>query len=302
MNSSEILSYRSNGKLLISGEYFVLDGALALAVPSRYGQRMNVAEGKDSLSWSSYTVNKDLWFEAKFDYDFNVIESSNLEIATTLKNMLVVASYLNDNFKEKAKNKNVELFLEFPQDWGLGSSSTLINNIAQWAGVDPFMLQQESFPGSGYDIACAFNNVPIIYSILNKEVTYTSTSFYPPFYKNIFFVHLNKKQSSREAIEAYRKKNFEGDLIDEVSEYSHKFSSCKDVDEFKRLIAQHEKLVSSVIGIKTVKEDLFPDFYGSIKSLGAWGGDFVMAVGDNVESYFSKKGYTTIIPFENMVL
>jgi len=31
-------SFYSNGKLLITGEYLVLDGAKALALPTKYGQ------------------------------------------------------------------------------------------------------------------------------------------------------------------------------------------------------------------------------------------------------------------------
>ena len=36
--------FRANGKLLLSGEYFVLDGALSLGLPTRLGQRMTVEE------------------------------------------------------------------------------------------------------------------------------------------------------------------------------------------------------------------------------------------------------------------
>ena len=38
----ETLSFRSNGKLLLSGEYLVLFGAEALAIPLRYGQTLDI--------------------------------------------------------------------------------------------------------------------------------------------------------------------------------------------------------------------------------------------------------------------
>ena len=42
---------------------------------------------------------------------------------------------------------------------------------------------------------------------------------------------------------------------------------------------------------------------GTIKSLGAWGGDFVLATGDEeAQKYFKRKGYKTIIPFQDMIL
>ena len=35
-------TYRANGKLLLTGEYLVLKGALALALPTKLGQTMTV--------------------------------------------------------------------------------------------------------------------------------------------------------------------------------------------------------------------------------------------------------------------
>jgi hypothetical protein len=48
---------------------------------------------------------------------------------------------------------------------------------------------------------------------------------------------------------------------------------------------------------------LFPDFKGIVKSLGAWGGDFVMVLSkQNPKEYFIEKGYTTILSYDEMVL
>jgi len=41
--------YYSRGKLLITGEYFVLEGATAFAVPLRFGQSMAVDYLDDNL-------------------------------------------------------------------------------------------------------------------------------------------------------------------------------------------------------------------------------------------------------------
>ena len=55
--------FYSHGKLLISGEYAVLDGALALAVPTRFGQHMSVRENNSGiLSWTSLDENGNAWF------------------------------------------------------------------------------------------------------------------------------------------------------------------------------------------------------------------------------------------------
>ena len=45
-------NYYSNGKLLLTGEYVVLDGALSLAIPTRYGQSLTIEPINDSkLIW-----------------------------------------------------------------------------------------------------------------------------------------------------------------------------------------------------------------------------------------------------------
>ena len=66
---------------------------------------------------------------------------------------------------------------------------------------------------------------------------------------------------------------------------------------------EHEALLSSILKIEPVKQRLFPDFFGMMKSLGAWGGDFVLATGDDKTiSYFKSKGYPTVIPYSKMIL
>ena len=75
------------------------------------------------------------------------------------------------------------------------------------------------------------------------------------------------------------------------------------LSEFEKLIQEHEKIISSIIELPTVKERLFPDYFGTLKSLGAWGGDFILATGDkNTPHYFKAKGYTTILRYSDMVL
>ncbi|MCK5907194.1 MAG: GHMP kinase [Flavobacteriales bacterium] len=298
------LHFRSNGKLLITSEYLVLDGAEALALPTKKGQTLTVEKVRDNnIQWKSFSVDGSVWFECELDNNFEIISSTDTSVANTLTVFLKVSAMMNPNFVVETKGVDVETHLEFDQSWGLGSSSTLISNIAQWAKVDPFLLQQETFPGSGYDIACALSKSPIIYRIYNKEVSYLTTNFTPSFYDQIFFIHLNKKQNSRDGINKYKESKSDiSSAVKTASSFADKFNNCRDLGEFRKLMAQHELLISEIIGEVPVKQKLFPDFKGSIKSLGAWGGDFVMAVGHNTESYFKSKGYKTIIPFKEMVL
>ena len=74
---------------MISGEYFVLDGALALAIPTRLGQSMSVKPvqgSKPVLAWSSYDVEGNSWFEASFTLPgLEVIHTLDKSVAANLQ-------------------------------------------------------------------------------------------------------------------------------------------------------------------------------------------------------------------------
>jgi mevalonate kinase len=74
-----MLKFYSPGKLLISAEYFVLNGAKAFALPTRKGQHMSVTPNKESfISWKSYTHENKLWMDVKLDIkNFSCIENSS---------------------------------------------------------------------------------------------------------------------------------------------------------------------------------------------------------------------------------
>jgi hypothetical protein len=68
-------------------------------------------------------------------------------------------------------------------------------------------------------------------------------------------------------------------------------------------LKEHEQLIGEIIQETPVQERLFADYFGQIKSLGAWGGDFVLATGnEDTEAYFEDKGYLTVVPFNEMIL
>ncbi|AUC14097.1 GHMP kinase [Tenacibaculum sp. SZ-18] len=306
--------FYSNGKLLLTGEYVVLDGATSLAVPTKYGQNLVIESVEEPvLVWGSFTDEGNCWFEAQFSLPklrltsatFNSDEDGNSEtIAETLQNMLQEARKLNPNFLQTEKGYFVKTNLTFPKDWGLGSSSTLINNIATWANVNPFDLLWNAFSGSGYDIACAKHNTPIFYTLKDSKPIISEVNFSPTFKDNLFFVYLNQKQNSREGIKRYReKKQLIEREINRISEISKKMISTKSLSEFELYIAEHETIISSIVELPKVKDLLFSDYFGQVKSLGAWGGDFVLATGNqDTPEFFKQKGYTTVIPYKDMIL
>ena len=61
------MKFNSNGKLLITSEYLVMKGAMALAIPSKLDQELNViSTNTDFLYWKSLDNNNQIWFEEKF--------------------------------------------------------------------------------------------------------------------------------------------------------------------------------------------------------------------------------------------
>ncbi|WP_281989404.1 GYDIA family GHMP kinase [Aquimarina aggregata] len=304
-------SFYSHGKLLLTAEYLVLDGVNALAVPTQKGQWLFVEENEtDQIIWRSYDQENTCWFETRLtinETSLSPTQESPEEnsITNTLITILTSAKELNPNFLSSGKGYLVEARLEFNRQWGLGSSSTLINNIAQWAKVDAFKLLDQSFGGSGYDIACAQNDTPILYKRNEGKPIIKEINFDPKFKENLFFIYLNRKQDSKESIKRYQSlplKDF--DKAEEmVNQITTKLLDSATLEAFKSLIDQHEEIISKIIKTPTVKSTLFPEYGGSIKSLGGWGGDFILVTGtlSDIE-YFKTKGYSTIIPYEKMVL
>ena len=300
--------FYSHGKLLLTGEYVILDGALGLGISTKKGQSLHVETiNEPKLIWKSHDFNGDIWFE----HEFNLAQGSILKsvkevnpIASMLLKIIGAAKALNPAFLEDHKGYAVKTSLEFPRDWGLGSSSTLLNNIANWADVDAYELLERTFGGSGYDIACAQHDHPISYQLISDGRIIQPVEFNPNFAKHLFFIHLNKKQDSREGIAKYRRNrsNIEK-VVPKITAISKLLINCHSLVNFEGLISQHENIISRLVDTPTIKEQYFMDYKGSIKSLGAWGGDFILATAkDDPREYFFDRGYKTIIPFNEMVL
>lgn len=302
------LNFYSNGKLLITSEYLVLDGAVALALPTVYGQNLIVKTGNNNdniLTWNSIDCNGKVWFNCKFKISsFNIISSSDKNTALTLQKILQEIKKINPLFLIDNNNIDVVTKLTFNKNWGLGTSSTLINNIANWGKVNAFDLQFKIFGGSAYDIACAQNNSPILYQLNHNVPTIKNIDFNPAFKEQLFFIYLNKKQNSRNAIKLYQ--NFKGNkemLVQEISKLTNAISSETSFSDFENIVKEHEKIISKVTQTKPIQDLLFSDYFGQIKSLGAWGGDFILATGsDDSIKYFKNKGFDTVIPYSKIIL
>jgi mevalonate kinase len=302
--------YYSNAKLMISGEYLVLKGSVSLAVPLKLGQSLTINPLRDNrtlIQWKA-TFRDKLVFDTEIDYTrFTVQHTNDTVMSEKLVQLLISAKSLNPEFLKLNNTLEISSNADFDLEWGLGSSSSLISNIAFWAGVDPYKLNHTVFNGSGYDIACARAEGPILYTLVNGAPVIEEVSFYPSFADKLYFVYLGNKQDTRQSlkINGSRLNDITDHELHVVSEISRHLLSARDLDEFEVYILNHEKILGDILGMMPIKYRAFPDFAGEIKSLGAWGGDFIMASWkgskDDLFKYFTQKGYNIIYSFAEFI-
>lgn len=301
-------NFHANGKLLITGEYLVLKGALALAIPLNKGQTLSVATSNEpGLHWLAETPSG-LWFEAKYDDNLTLLESTDYKKANNLKIMLQKAMEQDSSIQSKLNYSSVNTMLEFDASWGWGSSSTLFHLLEQWLGINPYQLMDETIGGSGYDIACAAANGPVFYRrTTNATPLITPAHFKPPFIQHLGIVYLNKKQSSSTQVKSFLESaSTHKDLVKKISALSKEFATVQEMNLFMSLMQQHEKIIAKATDLSPVQERLFPDFNGAIKSLGAWGGDFALFLSKESfkinKKWFESKGYPVVMPLKEVII
>ncbi|SDE56911.1 GYDIA family GHMP kinase [Riemerella columbipharyngis] len=295
----------SPGKLLLTSEYVVLDGALALAVPSQWGQSMEVAEteGAPSAIFWEARHQGERWLSAEIDFSKWEVKSANmLKAAEFICHTLKTLQGIKPSF-QSGKAYHFKTNLEFLANYGLGSSSTLMANLAKWSGADAFLLNEKALGGSGYDIAVAMEQHALLYQIGQEKRKIKHVDFTPDFKDELIFVHLNQKQDSREGIKLYKSKNKNSRFIERFSELTNAVLEAPSLSDFSELMQSHEALLSEFLGLETVKEKYFRDCPVFMKSLGAWGGDFILSAKfSGYKDYFSEKGFEHLFEYKDIIL
>jgi mevalonate kinase len=303
----------AHGKLLLTAEYAVLDGARALALPTRFGQTLEVfsTDTPAVLHWKSVDNGGVVWFSATFQLlDFALLTFDNEAVALRLQSILTQCRAQNPMFAQ-VENGGLSFTItsSFPLDWGLGSSSTLIALLAKWANINPYLLLENTFGGSGYDIACAFANAPILYqrpaSVLDEN-RFEKVNFNPAFADQLFFVYLGKKQDSRAGIQRYKAIAQERQhLVAAINILTERVLQADTLPLFESILLEHEYLIAQTLDLPRAQEILFPNFPGVIKSLGAWGGDFVLATSPwnamDTKQWFAQQGFNTCLEYREMI-
>jgi len=301
--------FRGNGKLLLTGEYLVLQGAESLALPTKLGQSMEVKESSGAeIKWLSLDENGEKWFEAKLSqYDFKAIDTSDEKISGLLTKLFKACARQDSEFLAQWGGRQVTTRLEFDRNWGLGSSSTLIHCIAAWADVNAYQLCMDTIGGSAYDIACAAADGPLIYQLNDNQISVTEADFMPKYHEQIYLAFLGKKQDSQKSVADFLRSNkdFKSEISD-ISAITLEIEKAASLDKFIELMEAHEIIMSKVLGQEKIKDTRFGDFDGTVKSLGAWGGDFALFASNmdpqSIVSYLDKKGLNTYFKYQDLVL
>ena len=74
-----VVNYKAHGKLLLTSEYSITQGAQGLAVPTKYGQNLNYisSDTNEYIRWDAKGEDGKTWFWAEFDLDFKIINTSH---------------------------------------------------------------------------------------------------------------------------------------------------------------------------------------------------------------------------------
>ncbi|TNE31283.1 MAG: hypothetical protein EP346_01355 [Bacteroidetes bacterium] len=293
----------ASGKLMLTGEYAVLDGALAWAVPTVLGQNLSAIPSPGAgLKWQSTNSKGEAWFRGLWDSDGKLLNQNDIEVAETLHRLLMKALDLNSN---PFGGWSVETQLEFPNAWGLGSSSSLVALLAHWLEVNPHELFYNTLTGSGYDVAVAYENAGVLFQLHESKPEYEITLHHPTFADQLYFAYSGKKQNSQREVKSYSQlaPEVRQTLVDPITELTKQMHSTENFHHFCRCMSQHEEILGTIMEGE-VLQNTIPNLSGTIKHLGAWGGDFFLLATEDSRDLERLKahGITTIFNWNELIL
>lgn len=294
---------KANGKFLLTGEYMVLRGAESLAVPLKMGQSaLFVPNAGNAVYWEGFAPGGK-WFETAFDsQSLSILTSTDNEKSERLIRIVSEIRKRNPQFFSDGWWARTDL--DFDPTFGMGSSSTLLSLLCDAAHVNPYEILDHTFGGSGYDLACAFAQTPIVYSLKSDKPYSTSVTLSSSVTDHILFVYSGNKMVSSGEVKKFSSITTSDTLTEQFTEYTRKALQCTDIETFCDILKEHENVMGNLLGKQTLNQQ-FPDFGGTLKSMGAWGGDFFMAIADDIEAaknYFLRKGFGPVYTYGQIVL
>ena len=192
--------------------------------------------------------------------------------------------------------------INFHRKYGFGTSATFISLLSQWSGVDPYILLEKSFGGSGFDVATATATSPVVYKI--RERSTIPVKIPESIQPQLLFIYLGKKQHSAREVLSFEKIHTTKKQVSQMNSIVNNVLRCEEIETMELLMEESEELLSKILNAVPVKKMYFEDYPFAIKSLGAWGGDFIMATfrdEDTARQYFNKKGCKPVFNYKQLI-
>jgi mevalonate kinase len=296
-----VKEFYAHGKLLLTGEYAITQGANGFAVPTTLGQKLTVKFlDSPNIHWQAYTATGDCWLDVLLSSQLQILKTDQPKEAQHLVKQLQIVAAHSDKL---TGGLHFETHLEFDRSWGLGSSSTFTSLLAQFANLDVLDLFHGAHGGSGYDLACASATGPILYHIEKGLAEVTPVKWAPDFADDLAFVFSGKKQLTSESLALVEKQPFHQQQIQKINELTAAFVGASTLERLESVMREHEEFIGGHLGMLPVSEHLFKGYDGAVKSLGGWGGDFVLVTRySKNQQWLNENGFKHTLPLRTLAV
>jgi mevalonate kinase len=296
-------AFRANGKLMITGEYLALFGCKVLTVPTKFGQTLKVdfqpENTEPTIHWNSLNHQGQSWFSGTFHP--GKTSATNDPIHSNLQKLI---HWMHQHQPFNLGRYTVTSQLEFPAEWGLGSSSSLIALLAQWTKIDPYPFFYQTHNGSGYDVAAALHDTPLLFQRREENPIVQPIHWRPDFAEQLLFIYLGTKQnSSREVAKFLGSQTDVAREIQSINDLTDAIVNSPDLQTFEQILIAHEDIISRLLQRPPVREKQLKGYPGVTKSLGAWGGDYVLATkAKGWREWLLKNDFNTFFEWDEIIL
>ena len=107
--------------------------------------------------------------------------------------------------------------------------------------------------------------------MIGKKTPKIEDSDFDPKFKNaLYFVYLNQKKNSHQAVKEFMEKDINDGEINRANELSMLISVSKSLSEFELLLGEHERFIGQLLSIEPIKEKCFKKELKSPDNLKIW--------------------------------
>jgi mevalonate kinase len=263
------------------------------------------AHPKRVINWTA-NYRGQPWFSATIKIpELKILKTSDPIVSKRLVTILKAMMNLKTGFLNGNSSLMIKTSLDFNPQWGMGSSSSLLANLSAWAEIDPWLLFSKVSVGSGYDVVAASMKDPFLFQRSGQAHSALRVTLSPSITSHLYFVYTGSKKKTDAAVEEYRKLPApDARVLKRISVITTELAVTDDLKVFQELIEEHENILSNHLEFEPVKQKHFSDFRGSVKSLGAWGGDFLLFVDQgtprDMHEYLMMKGLEVYYPYHEL--